>query len=159
MVRAQRRYRVYPDTSVLGGIHDKEYEKPSLIFFDLVRQGSFMLVLSDLVADEVRNAPDPVRKLFEEIAPRAEWVEVSKEVLALREAYLRAGVVSERWSADALHVALATVSRCDLIVSWNFRHIVHFQKVPLYNAVNRLEGYAEIGIYTPEEAIPYEENL
>jgi hypothetical protein len=67
--------------------------------------------------------------------------------------------LSEQWAADALHVALATVSECNLIVSWNFRHIVHFQKVPLYNAVNRLEGYNEVGIYTPQEVLTYEEKV
>ena len=41
-----------------------------------------------------------------------------------------------RHSADALHVAQATVASCRVIVSWNFKHIVHFAKIPLYNAVN-----------------------
>ena len=45
----------------------------------------------------------------------------------------------------------------ELIVSWNFRHIVHFQKIPLYNAVNKLHGYAELGIYSPQEIITYED--
>ena len=38
-------------------------------------------------------------------------------------------------------VALATVSKCSLIVSWNFKHIVHFEKIPLYNAVNTLKRF------------------
>jgi hypothetical protein len=44
-----------------------------------------------------------------------------------------------------------------MIVSWNFRHIVHYEKIPLYNAINVREGYFPIGIYTPQEVIEYEE--
>ena len=68
-------------------------------------------------------------------------------------AYLPQKIVGRRWALDALHVALATVSRCRVIVSWNFKHVVHFQKIPLYNAVNGLHGYGEIAIHTPQEVI------
>ncbi|MDJ0509521.1 MAG: hypothetical protein QNJ64_09750 [Crocosphaera sp.] len=57
---------------------------------------------------------------------------------------------------DALHVALASVSGCSMIVSWNFKHIVHFQKIPLYRAINAVKGYAQIDIYSPLEVINYE---
>ncbi len=57
------------------------------------------------------------------------------------------------WEADALHVALATVAECRLIVSWNFRHIVHFDKIGLYNGVNMSLGYAMISIHAPPEVI------
>ena len=153
MIRRKGVYRIYPDTSVFGGIDDQEFKTASCAFFDLVRQGVFVPVLSVVVAEEVQGAPESVRGLFNEIAELAEWVEVSAEALALRDAYIKAGVLPEQWNADALHVALATISLSDVIVSWNFRHIVHFQKIPCYNAVNRLEGYGEVGIYTPQEVV------
>ena len=77
--------------------------------------------------------------------------------LDLRDAYLAAKIVGRRWSTDALHVALATVSGCRVIVSWNFNHIVHFQKIPLYNAVSAVHGYGPIAIHTPQEVTDYEE--
>jgi hypothetical protein len=61
------------------------------------------------------------------------------------------GIVTPRASADALHVAQVTVTGCALIVSWNFRHIVHFQRIPQYNAVNTLRGYGNIAIHSPQE--------
>jgi len=82
---------------------------------------------------------------------------LSLEVFSLQQAYLRHGIVGQTALADALHVALATVSACRAIVSWNFRHIVHFQKIPLYNGVNRTEGYFEIDIHSPQEVIAYED--
>jgi hypothetical protein len=58
---------------------------------------------------------------------------------------------------DALHVALATVSGCQMIFSWNFRHIVHYDKIALYNAINVREGFAPISIHTPQEVMEYED--
>jgi hypothetical protein len=54
-------------------------------------------------------------------------------------------------------VALATANRCRLIVSWNFKHIVHFDKIPLYNGVNLINGYDTLSINTPSEVIAYED--
>ena len=79
------------------------------------------------------------------------------DALALQRAYLSAGIVGPKSSDDALHVALATIAEADLIVSWNFRHIVHFEKVPRYNAVNRLSGWRELAIHSPKEVIVYED--
>jgi len=54
---------------------------------------------------------------------------------------------------DALHVALAVVARADMIVSWNFKHIVHFDKMRGFNAVNLKEGYAQLMILSPLEVV------
>jgi len=97
-----------------------------------------------------------VRLFFDEITELAEFIDISEEALQLRKAYLDAGIVTPKSAADALHVALATVAGCRLIVSWNFKHIVHFQKIPLSRAVNTLKGYPEINIYSPLEVINYE---
>ena len=82
---------------------------------------------------------------------------MSEEAEALQQAYMRAEVVSPKWEADAMHVAVATVSGCRAIVSWNFKHIVNFRRIPLYNGVNQAEGYGVIAIHTPPEVIFDEE--
>jgi hypothetical protein len=82
---------------------------------------------------------------------------VTGETLQLQHAYLSAAIVSERFATDALHVALATVAGASMIVSWNFRHIVNFRKIPKYNAVNKLRGYNDIAIYSPLEVIEHED--
>jgi hypothetical protein len=66
-------------------------------------------------------------------------------------------ILPESYSADALHIALATVAKVDLLVSWNFKHIVRFDKIRLFNAVNREAGYKEIEIYSPREVTRYEQ--
>jgi hypothetical protein len=148
---------VYADTSVYGGVFDDEFAKPSRVFFDLVRQNRFRLVLSALVRTEIDQAPEQVQNFFADLEGIAEVVEASEEAIRLRKAYLDAGIVGAKWNADALHVAVATVNTCRVIVSWNFRHIVHFQKIPLYNGINQSMGYAPIAIHSPEEVIASED--
>ena len=154
---AGRRRRIHADTSVFGGVFDEEYAEASGTVFALVRTGRFNLVLSRVVENEIAGAPVEVSELFGDMLRYAEVAMTSEAAVDLQRAYLEAGIVSERYALDALHVALATVSGCSVIVSWNFRHIVHFRKVPMYNAVNIDQGYPIITICSPPEVIEYEE--
>jgi predicted nucleic acid-binding protein len=138
-------------------VFDKEFEAPSKIFFESIRKTRFSLVTSELVRQEIQAVPTRVQKLFYDILPIADIVEITDKALKLQQAYTNAEILSEKDSTDALHVALATVSNASLIVSWNFKHIVNFQKIPMYNAVNTLRGYNEIAIYSPLEVIEYED--
>ena len=149
--------RVYADTSVFGGVYDDEFKQPSLTFFDQVKSGQFVLITSAVVQAEIVAAPPTVRRFFEELLGIAEVTDITESALDLRDAYLQANIVTPRYADDALHVALATVAGCTLIVSWNFQHIVHFQKIPLYNAINTLQGYQQIAIFSPREVIRYED--
>ena len=148
--------RIYLDTSVFGGLWDKEFRDSTLILFNQIKTGKFDLVTSEVVQAEIELAPSKVQEYFQEFLPQAELVTVQKEAIDLQQAYLQANIVSVSHTTDALHVALATVSNCSSIVSWNFKHIVHFQKVPLYNAVNLVQGYSQIAINSPQEVIIYD---
>lgn len=145
--------RVYVDTSVFGGVFDDEFATPSRAFFDMVRSGGVQLVVSALVEDEVARAPSEVSELLDEMLSLADVVRPTDEAVSLMQAYIAADVLSGRWQDDALHVALATVSGCKLIVSWNFKHIVNYRRIPKYNAVNALNGYAAIAIHSPSEVV------
>ena len=149
-------YRIYLDTSVFGGVYDEEFKKPSTALFEQIKSGLYTLVTSAVVQQEIIGAPKVVTELFDDMIPLAELVEVNENAIKLRNAYLEAKIVSSKYSEDALHVALATVAECKLLVSWNFKHIVHFDKISLYNAVNVLNGYREISIFSPQEVISYE---
>ena len=149
--------RVYVDTSVFGGVFDNEFKDASIEFFDEIRDGQFSLVTSAIVSEEINYAPLKVKEFFKNQLINAEIVEINIDALKLREAYLKANILTKKYSNDALHVALASITHCKIIVSWNFKHIVHFKKIPLYNAVNILNGYNQIAIYSPLEVINYEE--
>jgi len=149
--------RTYVDASVFGGVFDDEFAEDSRTFINQAQAGRFLILTSALAADEIAEAPAEVRELYDRLLPQAELVAVDDAALALQAAYLAARIVTLKWADDALHVALATVAGADLIVSWNFRHIVHFDKVPMYNSVNRLRGYRELAIHSPSEVIAYED--
>ena len=149
-----KRLRVYVDTSVVGGCLDSDYQAESCALFEMVRRGKLTVIVSALLADELKLAPPRVQAIL--IGLPLEGVEalaVDVEALALRDAYLAAGVVGAPQSNDALHVALATLARVDMIASWNFKHIVHFDKIRGFNAVNLREGYLPIEIRSPKEII------
>lgn len=147
--------RIYVDTSVFGGAFDDEFSESSLGLFDAIRAGVFQIVTSEVVRKEIAAAPKTVRDLFQEVLMLAEVAAITEDALRLRDAYQEAGILSPRWADDALHVAMATIAGCDLIVSWNFKHIVHFEKIPLYNAVNTLQGFGPLQIYSPLEVVGY----
>jgi hypothetical protein len=135
------------------GVFDSEFTRLSCLFFEQVRSKRFQVVVSPIVQDEIQFAPENVRNLFDSLHPLMEFADISEQALLLRQAYLSAGVVTPKSSSDALHVAIATVTNCHFIISWNFKHIVNFQKILLYQAVNKIHGYQEINIYSPLEVI------
>jgi predicted nucleic acid-binding protein len=149
-----RRLRVYADTSVFGGCFDPEFKLESRKFFDEVRQGRFTLLISNVTLAELQSAPEDVRRVLADLpADQVELVEASDETEALRQAYLEAGIVGPLSSNDAAHVAAATTSGADIVVSWNFKHIVHFEKIAGFEGVNLLRGFRSPRIYSPREVV------
>ena len=149
--------KVYADTSVFGGVFDEEFLQPSKEFFNEVESGRFLLVTSAVVQAEISSAPKKVQDFFFSMTANAEVAELTQEVLELRQAYLDANIVTPKSKDDATHVALASISDCDMIISWNFKHIVHFEKIPKYNAVNTIKGYGHLDIFSPSQVIKYDD--
>ena len=140
------------DTSVFGGTDDIEFAEASRSFFRQVERGRFVLLLSQVVLNELQPAPPAVRQVLETLpAEHIERVEVTLEVLALADAYIAARALTEAWREDAIHVAAATVARANLVLSWNFKHIVNFQRIQGFNSVNLANNYGLIDIRSPLE--------
>jgi predicted nucleic acid-binding protein len=149
-----RKLRIYLDTSVVGGCRDEEFMGPSLKLMDLFRSGSATLLASDLLLRELDDAPSEVKAILPSLPLASmERVERGEEAERLQALYLEADVVGLTCANDALHVALAVVARADMIVSWNFKHIVHFDKMRGFNAVNLREGYGQLAILSPLEVV------
>ena len=133
--------RVYCGTSVFGGCFDEEFAEASNALMDLFRRETHRVVVSRLTLVELAGAPDRVQAILNGMPRRiVSILPISQEALELRKAYLEAGVVEVSSRRDALHIAAATVARVDLIVSWNFKHIVNFERISGYHGVNRIHG-------------------
>jgi predicted nucleic acid-binding protein len=149
--------RVYIDTSVIGGCFDVEFAPWSNGLMQDFRAGHFRPVLSEVVAGEIRAAPEPVRLQYAELLRLgAEFLAVSDEALDLADVYEARGILAPRFRNDLLHIALATVADADVLVSWNFRHVVRLEKIRLFNAVNLERGYKPIEIYSPREVTTHD---
>ena len=148
--------RAYVDTSVIGGTRDEEFRVASRRFLELVREGEYVLLVSTLTFRELGEAPDAVRHALTDLPDRC-VEEVAAEVEAkadgLADAYIAAGVLGPARRDDATHVAIATLAGADLILSWNFRHIVNYDRIRKFNLVNTRNGYPEIEIRSPLEVI------
>ena len=146
------RMRVYADTSVIGGCEDDEFRGPSRQLMNRFIRGEMTLALSSLTLRELEAAPKPVRKVLERLpSEHTEMVDVSDDAEKLAAQYIERGVISSRMIADALHIAVATVAGVDVLVSWNFKHVVNLIRIQGYNTVNREMGYTELDIRTPRE--------
>lgn len=149
-----RRLKIYVDNSVIGGCFDSEFSQASWGLIELARTGHVILLVSDILIEELLRAPNNVKDLLDSLPDLClERVFSSWESIRLRDCYLSSGVVGPSCSSDAHHVAIATVVRADLLVSWNFKHIVHYAKIRGFDGVNLLEGCSPIEIRTPREVI------
>ena len=146
--------RVYADTSVFGGCFDIEFDAASLRFFEQVRDGAFRLVISDVTLDELDLAPESVQRVLAELDEACvERVAATPESEALAREYLEAKVVGPSCVDDARHIAVATVMDVDIVVSWNFKHIVHYEKIMGYEGINLTRGYRSPRIHSPRELV------
>ena len=70
-------------------------------------------------------------------------------------AYEAHAILGPRYRNDLLDIVLATIAA---LVSWNFRHIVHLDKIRLFNGANAELGYRPLAIYSPREVTTYEQD-
>jgi len=141
--------RIYVETSVVSGMFDNNtHPVKARPFWDAVRKGEIIIIVSDVLDDELQDAPQHIRSFFADLpASQIERIVSTKESDALAARYVAEGVVSRKSFNDCRHIALATIAEADLIVSWNCRHIV--RRGNKYNGVNKKAGYPRIEIQTP----------
>ena len=149
--------RIYIDTSVVGGIFDNEFDVFTKMFFDKAFRGEIRLIISELLEEELINAPERVKDFFRTLpTTQLELVRLTKEAIELAEMYIDEKVVGETSRADCRHIALATLNNADVLVSWNFQHIVNLKRIRGYNSINLREGLHTLEIRSPKELMEYE---
>lgn len=144
---------LYLDTSVIGGYYDDEWQEPTRELWRQMEAGKWRFFSSSITFDELANAPENVRALFESAFPPDSLVSVPDEAEQLAAHYITQAVLTPKYTDDARHVAACTVARIDYLVSWNFRHLVNVQREAGFNAVNLLQGYPPVRIINPLELI------
>jgi hypothetical protein len=149
-----RKYRIYIDTSVIGGCCDEEFTVWSNILIDAFKKNLHIAVISDLTRKELEDAPKEVKQILSILDETdLDNVPLTEEAEMLAENYIENGAVNVQHIADAQHIAIATIERVDVLVSWNFQHIVNLDRIHAYNSVNLKFGYPLLEIRSPMEVI------
>ncbi len=149
--------RIYIDTSVIGGCFDEEFAEWSNLLFEEFEQGKKIAVVSDIVLKELSNAYDYIKeKLY--LIPKENFllVEVNSEIESLADLYINSNALTYKSYDDALHIACSTYYNIDILVSWNFKHIVNYNRIIQFNSINLANGYKTLEIRNPKEILNYE---
>ncbi len=150
--------RIYLDTSVFGGYFEPEFELWTRVLFDRISKGDFKLLISRLTDIELENAPKQVRELANSLPKESiEWLDITTQSVQLADKYIIEKVVGETSHSDCIHIAIATLNYADVLVSWNFKHIVNHIRIRGYNAVNFKYGHKILDIRSPREILEYED--
>lgn len=149
---------MYLDTSVFGGLFDEEFKEFTEPLFRRIDKNEFDVIFSDVTRKELITAPEKIRKRAESL-PKISTIFVQSKIesVQLAKKYIDEGVVGKTSYVDCLHIALATIHNANVLVSWNFKHIVNMVRIIGYNAVNLTEGYKQIDIRSPRELLNYED--
>lgn len=151
------RQRIYIDTSVVGGYFDEEFAEDTKQLFDRLEKKDIVFVVSDLLDLELTYAPEKVKQLLHNYSPENfERVNLTQEANELANTYIEEKVVGRTSLEDCRHIALATISRVDVLASWNFKHIVNLERIRGYNSVNLRKGYQILEIRSPKDLLSYE---
>ena len=149
-----KKLKIYLDTSVIShldapDVPDREADTKRL--WERVKAGEFEVFISPVDVLELDACPEPKRSAL------AKWLQSipytllqqTDEVLELAAQYLKAGILPKKSTRDRLHIAYACVYNCDMIVSWNFEHMVNYKTISGVKGANALAGYKEMPIYSP----------
>ena len=152
-----KRLKIYLDTCTIGGLLDEEFQEETERLFAMFGDKIEPFV-SELTIREIEKAPEKIKAVLRNHIKEFSVLPVSAESKELSNVYIDQGIVTEIHREDAEHIAIATVSGMDAVVSWNFRHIVNYFKIKRFNAVNLEQYYKTIDIISPKEIIDEDKN-
>ena len=149
-----RKLKLYLDTSTISHLFaddtPEKMQDTKLLWHDFVK-GKFKIFISQVVVDEIVKCPEPKRsQMLEQLRMiDFEVLDETDEVKSLAREYIKGGVLGGNSIDDCLHIAFAVVNDCDVIVSWNFKHLVNYRTISKVKAVNTINQYREISIMPP----------
>lgn len=133
-----KKIKYYLDTTIFNFVFTEgDTEKKDItikLFKDLllIAEGIY---ISDEVIREISRASEPRKSQLEGLLRECNslMLEIDSEVQELAERYIKEGIIPERYRSDALHIAVAVINGIEVIVSWNFEHIVKLKTRVMVN--------------------------
>lgn len=155
-----KRLKLYFDTSIISAACDEREPEKKALTLQLIKEiktNKYEAYISELVKAEVDKSESEdavkLRDIINELP--LEVLNLTDETKKLADNYVKQKIIPVRYVNDAVHIAVASVNDLDVIVSWNFKHIVKVKTKIEVKGVNALMGYKEIEIYSPLEVVKY----
>jgi len=145
--------KIYLDTSVFSAYYDERVktrsEQTKIFWQKLVEYEGY---ISQIVLDELGAVTDDeLRRKLMDLTKGFETLNIDSKAEALADQYINRGIFPEKYRDDALHLAVATANDVDILISWNFEHLVKRKTRLEANLANSLNGYKSIDIIVPPE--------
>ena len=153
-----RKLKIYLDTSVISHLDAPdapEKQAETLQLWEEIKAGEYEVYLSDVVFDELENNSDNKKALLVNYLADINYqrININNEIREYADELIKLNILKEKHIADCLHIGSAVIHECNMILSWNFKHIVRIKTINGVKSVNSLLGYREIGIYPPSMLI------
>lgn len=147
-----RKLKLYLDTSVPNAYLDVENpyrQETTKQFWSKLK--NYQVYVSDLTVREISATQnEELRRNLLELTKDFECLPTEdEEVRMLAEEYVLRGIIPVKYVTDAIHIAVAAVNSLDILISWNYEHIVKLKTKRGVNAINGLSGYNPIEIIAP----------
>lgn len=150
--------KIYLDTSVIS--HLKQEDVPekmndTLLLWEEIRQGRYDVYISETTIAEVMDAGEPKRSLMLDYLGQIDYtiLSIDDNVKEFASKLNEEGILSAKQFDDCLHIGCAVVNNCNMIISWNFKHIVRVKTINGVRYISSILGYNDIGIYPPSMII------
>lgn len=148
-----KKLKIYLDTSVYSALYDdrdKIRQNQTKEFWDNIK--NYELCYSDINLEEINGVTNQeLRNKLKILLNKGKRIEESSEVKELSQIYVKEGLIPEKYESDAMHIAFTSVYSLDILVSWNFKHLVKRKTRIGVNLINLREGYKSIEILAPPE--------
>ena len=149
-----RKPKIYLDTSVISHLDAPDTPdkmNDTLKLWEEIRQGMYEVYLSDVTLDEIDRCSEPKQTRLVDYLSGISYsvIPLNTEIEVVAKQFVDNGILTNKSLDDCRHIACSIVCDCDIIISWNFKHIVNYKTMRGVKLVSALSGYDEVIICTP----------
>lgn len=158
-----KRYKVYLDTSVISYLYQldaPEKMEDTLRLQELLKEGVYEVYISDIVISEISACNEEKLRILMDSLKQIDYniIETDEDTVELAEKFIDFGILKQKSFDDCQHIAAAILAGCDIITSWNFKHIVNVRTVRGVKVITTMEGYKDLLIYPPTVLLESEDD-
>ena len=146
--------KIYLDTSVVSYLNQPDMPdkmNDTLALWEEIKAGEYKAVISEITTRKLMNCAEPKRSIMADYLNEADFevLTINDEIKELAQEIINRGILTPKSLDDCTHIAVAIINNCDIIVSWNFKHLVNVRTINGVLAITVSNHYKQIDIYTP----------